>query len=87
MQRGIIVGAVLVFLLLAGVLGFILLRGQPQPPTISVNAADENASEPYHREMDCIDRLLRQHNLSANEVEPALARCHGGGGQDQNLAQ
>ena len=46
-----------------------------RPPPISVDAAQENASEPYHQEMNCIDRLLRQRDLSANDVEPALARA------------
>ena len=87
MQRRIIVVVAALCLVLAGVLGFILLRGQPRPPLISVNAAEENASPPYHQEMDCIDRLLRQRNLSANDVEPALARCRGGGDQAQNFEE
>jgi hypothetical protein len=87
MQRKIIIVVAILCLLLAGALGLILLRGEPGPALISVDAADENASEPYHQEMDCIDRLLRQRDLSANDVEPALARCHGGGAQDRNLEQ
>jgi len=88
MQRKIIVVVALLCLALAGVLGFLLLRGQPRPPRISVDDAQVNASEPYHQEMNCIDRLLRQRNLSANDVEPALARCQGSSAsQDQNLAE
>jgi len=89
MQRRIIVALVLLCLLLAGVLGFVLLRDPPRPPRISADDAQENAAEPYHQEMDCIDRLLRQRDLSANDVEPALARCQGSSSaaQGQNLAQ
>jgi hypothetical protein len=89
MQRRIIlVLAILFVLLAAAALAFVLLRDQPRPVPISVDAADENATEPYHQEMDCIDRLLQNRNsLSANEVEPALARCEGRGSGNQSQGQ
>jgi hypothetical protein len=87
MQRKIIVALALLCLLLAGVLALILLRGQQSPPRIPVDEAQGNAAEPYHQEMDCIDRLLRQPDLSANDVEPALARCQGGAAHDRNLME
>jgi hypothetical protein len=88
MQRKIIIVLALLCLVLLGVLGFVLLRGQPGPPRIPVDEAQGNASEPYHQEMDCIDRLLRQRDLNANDVEPALARCQGSSpAQNHVLAQ
>ena len=87
MQRKIIVVLALLCLILVGLLGFMLLRGEPRPPHISVDDAQENGSEPYRQEMDCIDRLLRQSNLSANDVDPALARCRGGASRDRNLTE
>ena len=87
-QRKIIVALILLCLLLAGLLGFVLLRDQPRAPRIPMNEAQENVAEPYHQEMDCIDRLLRRQDLSANEVEPALARCKSdSAAQNQSLAQ
>ena len=77
MQRNVIIALLGVILLLAAVLAFVLLRGQPSPVPISVYAADENAIEPYHQEMDCIDRMLRNNELLANQVEAELARCQG----------
>jgi hypothetical protein len=87
MQRKIIVVLALLCLLLAAALGFLLLRGESRPPHISVDAADENGAQPYRQEMDCIDQLLRQSNLSANDVDPALARCRGGAARDRNLTE
>ena len=85
MQRNVIIALLGVILLLAAVLAFVLLRGQPSPVPISVNAAEEsvnaaeeNAIEPYHQEMDCIDRMLRNNELLANQVEAELARCQAG---------
>lgn len=88
MQRRIILVLVILLFLLAAALGFVLLRGQPSPAPVSVDAADENATEPYHQEMNCIDRLLQnRNNLNANEVEPALARCQGASGGNQSVGQ
>jgi cytoskeletal protein RodZ len=87
MQRRIIFVMGAIILLLVGVLAVVLWRGQPRPTPPSVEPADVNAAEPYHREMDCIDRLLQNNNLNANEVEPALARCHGGSAGNQSIGQ
>ena len=86
MQRNVVIALALLCLVLAVLALYLLLRAQPGPPRISVDTANENASEPYHQEMDCIDRLLRQRDLSANDVEPALARCQGGGPRERAAA-
>ena len=84
MQRNIIIALLAVILLLAAVLAFVLLRGQPGAAPISVNAAEANATEPYHQEMDCIDRMLRNNELLANQVEAELARCQGAARSETN---
>jgi hypothetical protein len=66
----------------------VLLRGQPAPAPISVNAADEARVEPLQREMDCIDQLLQnRNNLNANEVQPAVARCKSASDGNQNMGR
>ena len=87
MQRRLIIALAVVILLLAAALTFILLRGQPRPEPISINAADENAVEPYHREMSCIDQVMQNNDLNANQVGPALDRCKGVAFGTQNLEQ
>jgi hypothetical protein len=88
MQRRIILVLVIALVALAATLAFVLLRGQPRPTPISIEAADGNAIDPLHEEMDCVDRLLENRNdLDANEVQPALARCRGGGSTNQMLEQ
>ena len=87
MQRNIILASAVVILLLAGVLAFLLLRGQPSPAPISINAADENAAEPYHQEMGCIDQVMQNNDLTANEVGPALDRCKGEAFGNHSLGQ
>ncbi|MDQ1674837.1 MAG: hypothetical protein QOC98_3399 [Frankiaceae bacterium] len=87
MQRNVIFVLALLVLLLAAALAFVLLRGQPGAVPISTNTPDENVVEPYHQEMDCIDRLIQSHNLSANEVEPALASCQSGRPGNQSEGQ
>ena len=87
MQRKIIFVLVILILLLAAALAYVLLRGQPASAPISIDAANEDASDPYRREMDCIDRLLQQHDLDKNQVEPAFARCRGGGSGNQSQGQ
>jgi hypothetical protein len=87
MQRKIILALAVLALLLAAALALVLLRGQPGPGPISINAADENAIEPYHREMNCIDRVMQNNDLNANEVEPALDRCKGEAFGNQSLGQ
>jgi hypothetical protein len=77
MQRNFILASAVVIFLLAAAVAFLLLRGQPGAGSISINTADENAMEPYHREMDCIDQLMQNNDLTANEVGPALASCQG----------
>ena len=88
MQRKVILALVLLLVALAATLAYVLLRGQPQPAPISIDAADEKAIEPLHQEMDCVDRLLENRNdLNANEVQPALARCRTGASGNQSLEQ
>lgn len=77
MQRNLIIALGALLVVLAAALLVVLLRGQPSPGPISINAADENAIEPYHREMNCIDQVMQNNDLNANEVEPALDRCKG----------
>jgi len=78
MQRNvIIILAVLVVLLAAALLYLLLLRDQPRNLPTRMDAAAENAAEPYHQEMDCIDRLLQRNDMEANEVGPALDSCRG----------
>jgi hypothetical protein len=81
MQRNIIILlAVLVVLLAAALFYLLLLRDQPRNVPIQINAAQENASEPYRQEMDCIDRLLQRNDMEANQVDAELAGCRGGRG-------
>ena len=67
----------------------LLLRGQPVAASpISINAADENAAEPYHQEMNCIDRVMQKDTImNANEVEPALANCRSGASRNASLGR
>lgn len=87
MHRQLILILAILVLGLTCVLGYVLLRGPSHPAPISIDAADENAIEPLHQEMDCIDRLLQNHNLNANEVEPGLARCRAEASGNQSLEQ
>ena len=87
MQRKIIIALVILGLAIAATLAYVLLRNQPRPAPISIDAADENATEPLHQEMDCIDRLLQNNDMEANEVQPALARCRTGGAGNQSIGQ
>ena len=84
MQRRIIFILATLVLLLGAALIFLFLRGQPRAVPVTIEAADENAMNPYQEEMDCVDRLLHNNNLNANEVEPALARCQGGADRNQS---
>ena len=87
MQRRVIyILAILVFLLaVAG--AFLFLRSQPRHVPITIQTPDENVVEPYHQEMDCVDRLLENNNLNANEVQPALARCRSDAVGNQSQGQ
>ena len=87
MQRNIIVGLAILVLLLGAALAFVLLRDPSSRAPVSINTAEENVAEPYHQEMDCIDRLMQNNNLTANEVGPALAQCQGGASGNQSQAQ
>ena len=87
MQRNLIILLAIVVILLGGTLAFLLLRGEPRAGPIGINAADENALEPLHGEMDCIDRLLHRNDLEANQVEAELAGCRGGAPANQSAAQ
>jgi hypothetical protein len=83
MQRNVILVLAALVLLLAATLAFVLLRGQPRPMPISIDAANENASEPYHQEMGCIDRLLQRNDIDANQIQPALDNCRAPGAANQ----
>jgi hypothetical protein len=87
MPRNIIIAFAVIILLLASALAFVLLRGQPRPAPIEVNAAEADPTLPYREEMDCIDRLMRKSDLLANQVEPELARCRGGAPTSQTNGQ
>ena len=87
MQRMVILALAVLALALGATLAYVLLRGPHQAPPMSIDAADENASEPLRQEMTCIDQLLQDRNLRANEVEPALARCEGGPSGNQSNGQ
>jgi hypothetical protein len=87
MQRNIIIALAALVLLLTAALAFVLLRGPSDPMPVSITTADENAAEPYHQEMDCIDRLLQRNDLDANEVEPAFTRCKAGASGHQSAGQ
>jgi hypothetical protein len=88
MQRNVIAALAVLVFLLASALAFVLLRSPGGAPARApVNLAEENVVEPYHQEMDCIDRLLESNGLAANEVQPALARCQSGSSGNQSLGR
>ena len=87
MQRNIIIAFAVIILLLAAALAFVLLRGQPSGAPIQVNAAEEDATLPYRHEMDCIDRLMQNNDLLANQVDAELARCQSGSSGSQTNGQ
>jgi hypothetical protein len=81
----LIVLAVIVAALAAAVAAF-MLRG-PSYPAVSTEP-DVNATEPYHKEMRCIDRVVQNRALKAEEVQPALDRCRAAGwGGNQSSEQ
>ena len=87
MQRNLVILLGVLVLLLGGTVAFLLLRGQPRPTPIAMNAAEENVADPLQQEMGCIDRLLQRNDLEANQVESALAGCRGGGGENQSAGR
>ena len=90
MQRNIILGLAALVILLAATLAFVLLRDRSGPAPVAsptINAAEEQAPDPYHREMDCIDRLIQNNTLTANQVEPALANCRSEAAGNRSAAQ
>ena len=72
-RRVLIVLAVILAALAAGGMAF-MLRGPSYPP-VSTAEPDMNAIEPYQVEMRCIDGVLRNRALKAEQVQPALDRC------------
>ena len=84
MQRNLIIVFGAFVLLLGGALVFILLRREPRPAPIAINAAEENLVDPLHEEMGCIDRLIQRNDLDANQVDAALAGCRGGATGNQS---
>jgi len=87
MQRNLIILLGVLVLLLGGTLAFVLLRGQPRPASISINAAEENVVDPLREEMNCIDRLLQRNDLDANQIDSSLAGCRGGGSENQSAGR
>ena len=77
MQRSLIIAFGAFGVLLAATLLFLMLRDQPRAAPVSINAADENAVDPDVQEMSCIDRLMQNNDLMANQVGAELARCQG----------
>lgn len=75
MQRKILFGFAILISLLAVAA---LLSRLPSRPAPSAAPADENAAEPLLVEMACIDRVLQNRSLKAEEVQPALDRCRRG---------
>jgi hypothetical protein len=55
-----------------------LLWQRPLRPAPAAGPPDENAAEPLVAEMACIDRVLQNRSLKAEEVQPALDRCRSG---------
>jgi len=70
----LIVGAAVIAAALAAGGAAFMLRGPSYPP-VSTAEPDMNAVEPYHVEMRCIDGVLRNRALKAEQVRPALDRC------------
>lgn len=52
--------------------------GRSGPPIV-INAAQENAIDPYRAEMGCIDQLMQRHDMEANQVQAELERCRAPG--------
>lgn len=79
MQRTIILILAVLVLMLAGTLAFVLLRGEPGPVRTSIDAGGEAPPNPYRAEMECIDQVMRRHDLEANQVQPAMDNCRAAG--------
>lgn len=74
MQRRVLVFLAIIVVTLAAAVAALMLRGPFYPP-VSTAPPDENATEPYHKEVECIDRVLQNRALKAEDVQPALDRC------------
>lgn len=74
MQRRVLVFLAVIVVALAAAVAAFMLRGPSQRP-VSTAPPDVNATEPYHQEMRCIDGVLQNRALKAEEVQPALDRC------------
>lgn len=79
MQRTIIFILAVLVLMLGGTLAFVLLRGEPSPVPVSIDAGAGAPPNPYRAEMDCIDQVLRRHDMDANQVQPAMDDCRASG--------
>lgn len=72
----IVFGAVV--LLLGGAVVYLLNQGRAPVQPVEINEAEVDAVNPYRQEMECIDRLMQQNDLQANQVDLGLAGCRGG---------
>lgn len=77
MQRSLIIAFGALGVILTAALLYLMLREPPRAAPVSISAAEENAVDPYVQEMSCIDRLMQNNDLLANQVGPELARCQG----------
>lgn len=70
--------AILVAVAMAIGIGFTAWRlSNPQRPASILNVAEENAANPYAAELVCVDQVLADNRLAANQVETRLAACRG----------
>ena len=76
--------AVLVLFLLVAVLLLLLPLRAPSPAP-NLGLPEGNAVDPVRTEIDCIDRVLANGNLTSEEVQPALDRCRSQGARETRL--
>ena len=77
MPRRAVLALGILALLFAGAIMLALFCPRAEAPRISLNAVDENAVDPLRTEMACIDGVISNHQLNANEVQPRLDACRG----------
>jgi len=75
MRPRLLIPLIILLLILGGIVAFLVIRGRPSPPPFSIDDATANAANPYQPELNCIDQLIQRHDMNANEIQPALARC------------
>ena len=74
MQRRVLVLLAVIVVALAAAVAAFMLRG-PFYPAVSTAPPNENATDPYYQEVECIDRVLQNRALKAEDVQSALDRC------------